>query len=163
MGDAGEDLIIESVVMTARIQAAHRLRRKPNREELNAAIDDEVNASVLRRQISPDRRDAISEAAQNFAASDLKTYQDYRDYQNYLAGKSVVHAITARDRANRARAKASAEAYEELNKKEWRDAMDEAGKNAGGRRRSSKRGAKTVRRRRSHRLRRRRRPFLPTP
>lgn len=155
MGDAREDLIIESVVMTARIQAAHRLSRKPNREELNAAIDDEVNASVLRRQISPDRRDAISEAAKNFAASDLKTYKDYRDYQNYLAGKSVLHAITARDRANRAREAEAKAFYKELD--------DEAGKNAGGRRRSSKRRAKTVRRRRSrHRLptlRRRRRPF----
>ena len=158
MGDAEEDLIIEGAVMTARIQAAHRLGRKPNREELNAAIDDEVNASVRRRQISPDRRDAISEAAQNFAASNFKTYHDY---QIYLKGKSIFLAMAARKRAIDARAEANAKAYKEKNEREWEDARDEAGKNAGGRRRSGKRGAKTVRRRRSRRLRptRRRRPF----
>ena len=150
MGDAREYVIIEAVVMTARIQAAHRLGRNPEKEELDAAIDHEIDASVSRGGISPDRRDAISEAAKNFAASGSTTYQEYLEEQNRLAGKSVVLAITARDRANRARAKASAEAYKELDEKEWRDAMDKAGENAGGRRKRSKRSkrGKTARQRR---------------
>ena len=143
-----EDLIIQGVVMTARIRAAHRLGRKPDTDELNTAIADEVNATASRGQISADRREAISEAAKNFATSDFKTYREYREHQDYLAGKSVLLAITARERKNIARRKASAEAYKAQDEEEWRAAMDEAGKNAGGRRRRKQTRVKTAKQRR---------------
>jgi hypothetical protein len=134
--------------MTARIRAAHRLGRKPDTDELNTAITDEVNATASQGQILADRIEAISEAAKNFAASDFKTYREYREHQDYLAGKSVLLAFAARRRNNIARGKASAEAYKAQDEEEWRAAMDEAGKNAGGRRRRKQRRVKTVKRRR---------------